>query len=164
MSDKEMIERRIENTEIRKFLHDNLDEIEKDVISFREIIDTTPKEQRPFIMAAGDVFYSGPTLRFVPDIDKLKTKIESAIWHYCCTIDDNTGKPRVEVMNLFDKDGQGTAIIRELIVVAFAAIGGFLAGGVGKLLAKHVAFLIAKILDKIVEGTFIKYCRNIPEN
>ena len=166
MSNKEMIERRVENPDIRKFLQDNLDEIEKDVIGFRENLAATSKELRPFAKVAGEAFYSASILSSAPDTDtdKLKAAIERAIWDLCCTRDNGTGSPKPEVEDLFNEDGKGTAIIKEAIVVAFAAIGGFFAGVVGKFLAKFVALRIAEIIDKIVEDKFTKYCRNIPES
>lgn len=161
MANAEVIEC-VENSLVRAFLQEHLDEYVHDVLIFSEqILAHVPSESKCFVKKAGLAFYSTPIVSFVPDLpwQTIKTEIANAVSEVFQIKINDHGHLENRIPGALDKDHTEAKCIKEAIVAAFAsvcktaedAMGAILISGLAHLLGKYIALYTAGIIDDQIE-------------
>lgn len=152
----------VENSHVRDFLQESLDEYVNDVLFFSEqIFAHVSPESKSLVKSEGLAFYSTPIINFVPDLPWQTIKNEIA-----GTVSDVFQKEKIdrdhyekEDSNALDHVRTEKKFIQRAIVMTFASIckttedamGAILIGGLAHLLGKYIALYIAWKLDEAIE-------------
>lgn len=165
----------ISDRDARTFVEDHIEELSIDVKTTLQQINAQPDSSRKMIHETGELTFqpsrSMPVERGI-DFVKIKKSILAGIWHTLCSIksdDKNKGEARKEILDLFNKDGIGSEIIKAAIIAAFTALGSVWGGfgavigtALGTKVKDWVIGIIASQLDIKIEKELTEYCKIVP--